>query len=148
MKKGSDSTMVDMNKAFFIKRTEKAPKWRVLDAEGQTVGRFATKVADILRGKDRATYTPHVDGGDYVVIINAEKVLFTGSKMEDKTYTWYTLYIGGQKQATAAELMRKNPAEILRHAIAGMLPKNALSMQLERKLKIYVGPEHPHKAQI
>jgi large subunit ribosomal protein L13 len=139
---------MDMNRAFFAKRTEKKPQWRVLDAQGQTVGRFATKVADILRGKDRPTYTPHADAGDYVIIINAEKAVFTGNKMTNKLYTWYTGYIGGQKTASAADLMRKKPEEILRHAIVGMLPKNALSMQLERKLKIYVGPEHPHQAQV
>lgn len=140
---------MDMNKAFFIKRTENKPKWRELDAEGQIVGRFATMVADALRGKDRPTYTPHVAGGDYIVIVNADKVVFSGNKMENKLYTWYSGYIGGQKTATAADLMRKKPEEILRHAIEGMLPKNnALSNQLKRRLKIYAGSEHPHKAQV
>lgn len=139
---------MDMNRAFWVKRTERKPQWRELDATGKIVGRFATEVADMLRGKDRPTYTPHADGGDYIVIVNAEKVVFTGNKMEEKLYTWYTGYIGGQKNATAADVMKKDPAEILRHAIVGMLPKNALSMQLERKLKIYAGPKHPHQAQV
>lgn len=104
MKKGNGIIM-DMNRAFFAKRTEKTPQWRVLDAEGQTVGRFATKIADILRGKDRPTYTPHADAGDYVIIINAEKAVFTGNKMTNKLYTWYTGYIGGQKTASASDLM-------------------------------------------
>jgi large subunit ribosomal protein L13 len=140
---------MDMNRAFYLKRTENKPKWRLLDAEGQVVGRFATMVADALRGKDRATYTPHVAGGDYIIIINADKVVFTGNKMENKLYTWYTGYIGGQKTTTAADLLRKNPADILRHAIEGMLPKNnALSNEIKRRLKIYAGSEHPHQAQV
>lgn len=140
--------VMDMNKAFFIKRTEKKPQWRKMDATGKIVGRFATEVANMLRGKDRPAYTPHVDGGDYIIIVNADKVVFTGNKREEKLYTWYTGYIGGQKQTTAADLFKKKPEEILRHAIIGMLPKNALSMKLERKLKIYAGPEHPHQAQL
>lgn len=139
---------MDMNRTFFAKAESKNnSRWCVIDAEGQIVGRLATQIAKVLRGKDRAVFTPHADTGDYVIVINADKVVFSGDKMENKEYIWYTGWIGGQKRATAKELMRKDPAEILRHAIVGMLPKNTMSRSLERKLKIYAGSEHPHAAQ-
>jgi len=139
---------MDMNRAYFMKKEQRTPQWRVIDATGKVVGRLATEIADALRGKDRAIYTPHTDGGDYIVVINAEKVVFTGNKMEEKEYIWYTGWIGGQKHATAKDFMRKDPTEILRRAVIGMLPKNKLARNMHTKLKIYVGAEHPHTAQV
>jgi large subunit ribosomal protein L13 len=139
---------MDMNRAYFMKNEARAPRWRVIDAEGQVVGRLATKIARILRGKDDPKFTPHTDTGDYVVIINAEKVIFTGDKMRDKEYQSYSGYIGGLHITTAQEYLKKDPGEILRHAIIGMLPKTKMSKTLERKLKIYAGAEHPHTAQV
>lgn len=139
---------MDMNKTFFLNKQIHTPQWRVVDAQGQVVGRLATQVADMLRGKDRAHYTPHADSGDYVVIINADKVVFTGDKLKNKTYEWYTGYIGGLKSLTAQQMMARKPEEILRLAVKGMLPKSKLSNAIIKKLKIYVGSEHPHQSQI
>lgn len=140
---------MDMNKAFFFKNESIInPNWRLIDAQGQIVGRLATHIADALRGKDKAIYTPHSDAGDYVVVINAEKVVFTGNKMIEKEYVWYTGWIGGQKRRTPAEYLKRDPEFILMHAIKGMLPKNKQSRQMLRKLKIYAGNQHPHQAQI
>lgn len=139
---------MDMNRTFFLAKEKSAPRWRLIDAEGQIVGRLATQIADILRGKDQAHYTQHTDSGDYIVVINAEKIVFTGKKMEQKEYKWYTGWIGGLKTLFAKQMLAKKPEEILRHAVAGMLPRNKMSDVHLRKLKIYVGPEHPHKAQI
>ena len=122
-------------------------EWVLVDAENQTVGRLATRVANILRGKTKPCFTPHVDCGDNVIIINAEKIVFTGKKMTDKIYQRYTGYPGGQRFATPREVMRKDPRRILEHAIKGMLPKNRLGAQLFRNLHVYVGPNHPHEAQ-
>lgn len=138
----------NLNRAFLLKNEQKAPKWRVIDAKGKIVGRLAVDIADMLRGKDRAHYTPHTDSGDYVVVINAEKVVFTGDKWEQKEYQWYTLYVGGQKSLTAEQMRKKHPDEIIRHAVKGMLAPNKISRAMLKKLKIYAGPEHPHKAQI
>lgn len=139
---------MDMNKTFFLNKQIHTPQWRVVDAQGQVVGRLATQVADMLRGKDRAHYTPHADSGDYVVIINADKVVFTGDKLKNKTYEWYTGYIGGLKSLTAQQMMARKPEEILRLAVKGMLPKSKLSNAIIKKLKIYTGSEHPHQSQI
>lgn len=139
---------MDMNRTYFHKKEIHTPKWRVIDAQGKVVGRLATQIAEALRGKDTAKYTPHTDSGDYIVVINADKVVFTGNKMEDKTYEWYTLWIGGLKSLTARQMMKKDATRILEHAVRGMLPKTTLGNQLMRKLKIYVGSEHPHKAQV
>ena len=122
-------------------------EWVLVDAENQTVGRLATRVANILRGKTKPCFTPHVDCGDNVIIINAEKVRFTGHKWNDKQYVHHTTYPGGQRFATPREVMRKYPERILEHAIKGMLPKNRLGSQLFRNLHVYVGPNHPHEAQ-
>jgi large subunit ribosomal protein L13 len=140
--------MINMNKTFFLSKEEQTPRWRVIDAEGQIVGRLATKVADMLRGKDTAEYTPHCDGGDYVVVINAEKIVFSGDKMTEKTYDWYTGWIGGLKTLTAEQFMKKDPAFILTHAVKGMLPRNKLARHMMRRLKVYAGQEHPHIAQV
>lgn len=121
--------------------------WVLVDAKDQIVGRVSSEVAKILRGKHKASYTPHVDCGDNVIIINAEKVRFTGNKMSEKEYVHYTGYPGGQRFATPEEWMRKNPAKILENAIRGMLPKNRLGREIFRNLHVYVGVEHPHSAQ-
>ena len=139
---------MDMNKVFFQKKEERCPRWRVIDAEGQIVGRLATLVADMLRGKDTPLYTPHDDAGAYVVVINAEKIVFSGDKMREKEYQWYTGWIGGLKTLTAEQHMKKDPTFILMHAVKGMLPRNKLARAMIKKLKIYVGAEHPHKAQV
>lgn len=139
---------MDMNKAFYLKVEDQEPRWRLIDAAGLVVGRLATQIADALRGKDRAKFTPHSDAGDYVVVINADKVVFTGKKMDQKIYERYTGYIGNKKFLTAAQIMEKQPERILEHAVKGMLPKNRLSRQLLRKLRVYAGTEHPHRAQL
>ena len=122
-------------------------EWVLVDAEGQTVGRLATRVANILRGKTKPCFTPHVDCGDNVIIINAEKVVFSGKKETDKIYQRYTGYPGGQRETTPAKVRATHPERILEHAIKGMLPKNRLGAQLYRNLYIYAGSEHPHQGQ-
>ena len=119
------------------------PKWYVVDADGQILGRFASKLADRLRGKDKPTFTPHTDGGDFVVVINAEKVAVTGSKYDKKTYYRHSQYPGGLKETTFKEMIDKKPEEVIRLAVKGMLPKNKLSNQIIKKLKIYAGSDHP-----
>jgi large subunit ribosomal protein L13 len=122
-------------------------KWVIVDAKDQIVGRLSSNIARVLRGKHKASYTPHVDCGDNVIIINADKVRFTGKKMADKEYVHYTGYPGGQRFATPTEWMRKNPALILENSIRGMLPKNRLGRELFRNLHVFIGTEHPHSAQ-
>ena len=122
-------------------------KWYVVDADGQTLGRMCTKIATVLRGKHKPSYTPHVDCGDNVIVINAEKVRLTGSKMEQKVYLTYSGYPGGQKSKTAAELMAKKPYAMVEKAVKGMLPKNKLGRAMFKKLYVYAGAEHPHAAQ-
>ena len=142
------SFFMDMNKAFYLKKEERAPAWVLIDAEGKVLGRLATKIADKLRGKDKPEYTPHTDTGDYVVVINAEKVKLTGDKWDKKLYARYTGYIGGYKTRTAKEMREKKPEEIIKLAVKRMLPKNILNREIFKKLKVYAGPEHPHAAQI
>jgi len=134
-------------KTLFAKKGEIEKKWYVVDAEGMVVGRLASRVAAILRGKHKPTYTPHVDTGDYVVIVNADKVRFTGKKLEQKVYYHHTGYPGGLRKFTAKEIMRKHPERIIISAIKGMMPKNRLGRQQIKKLKVYCGPDHPHTAQ-
>ncbi len=122
-------------------------EWVLIDAENQVLGRLATKAARLLRGKLKTNYTPHVDCGDNVIIINAEKILLTGKKITDKTYLSHSGYPGGQKEVTPVELMKKKPASVVEKAIRGMLPKNRLGRALFRNLYVYAGPEHPHQAQ-
>jgi large subunit ribosomal protein L13 len=122
-------------------------KWFIVDAENQVVGRLASEVAKILRGKHKPSYTPHVDCGDNVVIVNAEKARFTGKKMTDKEYVRYTGYPGGQRFATPKMVLEKHPERVLQHAIKGMLPKNKLGDKLQTNVFIYAGPKHPHEAQ-
>ena len=122
-------------------------KWYVVDANGAVLGRLASEVASRLRGKHNPLYTPHVDTGDYVVVINAEKIVLTGRKMDQKSYYRHSGYIGGLKTATAKELMGKRPEDLIRFAVKGMLPKNKLGRKLFNKLKVYAGDQHPHEAQ-
>jgi large subunit ribosomal protein L13 len=139
---------MDMNRSFFIKTSQRNPQWRLIDAKGQTLGRLATKLADALRGKDKPTYTPHNDAGDYVVVINAEQIVLTGKKWTDKIYVTHSGWMGGKKETSARDLMAKHPTRILELAVKRMLPKNKLANALFRKLKVYAGSEHPHAAQI
>jgi len=119
----------------------------VVDAEGETVGRLCTKIATVLRGKHKPSYTPHVDTGDNVIVLNAEKIRFTGSKMKDKQYVSYSLYPGGQKKISPESLMKKKPYAVVERAVKGMLPKNKLGRAMFKKLFVYAGTEHPHAAQ-
>ncbi|MBH0193994.1 MAG: 50S ribosomal protein L13 [Nitrospira sp.] len=121
--------------------------WHLVNAEGKTLGRLAARVAGILRGKHRPTFTPNVDMGDHVVVVNAEKIQLTGSKMETKLYRHHTGYPGGLKTSSAEHLFRKDPTELLTRAIEGMLPKNPLGNGMAKKLRVYTGPNHPHQAQ-
>ena len=121
--------------------------WYVVDAEGQTLGRLATQIADTLRGKRKPEYTPHVDTGDFVVVVNAEKIQVTGNKLDQKRYYRHSGYPGGLRSRTLREQLARRPTEVLRTAVKGMLPKNRLARQQITKLKIYAGPEHPHEAQ-
>jgi len=122
-------------------------EWLVVDAEGHNLGRFASKVAILLRGKHKPSFTPHVDCGDNVIVINAEKINLTGNKLEEKTYIRHTGYPGGQRSLTAKVLQQKNPAALVEKAVKGMLPKNKLGAELFRNLNVYVGTEHKHAAQ-
>jgi len=135
-----------MAKTFMARPREVNPRWWLVDAKDKVVGRLASDIAVILMGKHRPTYTPHVDTGDFVVVINADKVVFTGNKWEQKTYTWYTGY-PGLKSENAAERMARSPQSILSEAVRRMLPKNKLGTKMLAKLKLYVGDTHPHQAQ-
>jgi large subunit ribosomal protein L13 len=132
---------VSANKATVSK------EWVIIDAEGAVLGRLAALVASMLRGKHKTNFTPHVDCGDNVVVINAEKVVLTGSKWSDKEYVRYTGYPGGQKFTSASEMLRKNPISLVENAVKGMLPKNRLGSALFRNMHVYAGPDHPHEAQ-
>ena len=134
-------------KTLFAKNTDVLRKWHVIDADGMVVGRLASQVAKILRGKNKPIFTPHVDTGDFVIIVNAGKVRFTGNKLEQKAYYHHSGYPGGIKKEMAKDIMKKTPERIIFSAVRGMLPKNILGRQQLSKLKVYGGPEHPHKAQ-
>ena len=122
-------------------------KWFIVDAEGETVGRVCSKIASVLRGKHKPTYTPHVDTGDFVIVVNADKIRFTGDKMNQKVYLSYSLYPGGQKSVVAKDMMVKKPTKIVEEAVKGMLPKNKLGRAMYKKLFVYTGATHPHTAQ-
>lgn len=139
---------MDMNRTFFLKKEERKPDWKLIDAEGKVLGRLATEIADTLRGKDKAHYTPHTDSGDYIVVINAEKIALTGDKWDGKIYDRYTGWIGGYKTRTARDIREKSPENLVIFAVRGMLPKNKLSSQIIKKLKVYAGDKHPHQAQL
>ena len=134
-------------KTFSLKNTEVSRDWVVFDASDKILGRFATKIADKLRGKDKPTFTPHVDGGDFVVVINADKVKVTGNKAEQKKYFKHSLYPGGLKEKSYKEVLESTPERIIENAVKGMLPKNKLGKSIIKKLKVYSGSEHPHESQ-
>ena len=134
-------------KTYTAKPGEIERRWHVVDAEGQTLGRLATRIADVLRGKDKPVYTPHVDTGDFVIVVNAEKIAVTGKKLDQKTYYRHSGYPGGLRQRTLREQLDRRPEDVIRKAVKGMLPKNRLAAAQLRKLKVYAGPEHPHEAQ-
>ena len=122
-------------------------KWYVVDATGMTLGRLASEIASILRGKNKPTFTPHIDTGDYVIVINAEKVAVTGKKLDQKIYYKHSAYVGGMKETTLKEKLAKKPEEVIEHAVKGMLPKGPLGRQMYKKLFVYAGPDHKHAAQ-
>jgi large subunit ribosomal protein L13 len=133
--------------SFIAKPAEVERKWYVIDAEGKNLGRLSSQVASILRGKNKPIYTPHVDTGDYVIVINAEKVAVTGKKLHDKIYKRHTGYPGGLREMTLEEMLAKHPEQVIRHAVKGMMPNGKLGRQMYKKLKVYAGPEHDHAAQ-
>ena len=134
-------------KSFVAKPLEIQRKWYVVDAEGKVLGRLATEIASILRGKNKPIFTPNVDTGDFVIVVNAEKIRFTGKKLDQKMYRHHTGYIGNLKEVTARQLMAKKPEQAITLAVKGMLPKNSLGRGMIKKLKVYTGPEHKHDAQ-
>jgi large subunit ribosomal protein L13 len=134
-------------KTYSAKPGEITREWYLVDAEGKTLGRLATQIADTLRGKRKPQYTPHVDTGDFVIVVNAEKIQVTGNKLDQKRYYRHSGYPGGLRSRTLREQLDRRPTEVLRVAVKGMLPKNRLARQQLTKLKIYAGPEHPHEAQ-
>lgn len=138
-----------MQKTFFARNevVKQERKWYLIDAEGKTLGKLAVVVANILRGKNKPTFTPHVDTGDYVIVVNARKVGFTGQKLRKKLYYRYSGYPGGLKKRTLGEMLDRRPEEVIRHAVKGMLPKNRLAKEMIKKLKVFADREHPHSAQ-
>ena len=136
-----------LKKTFSAKKSEVEEKWWLVDAQNKVLGRMASEIAQVLRGKNKPIFTPHVDTGDFVIVVNADKIRFTGKKLKDKVYYRHSGYPGGLKSITAEKLMQKDPTEVVRKAVKGMLPKNRLGRKLIMKLKVYAGGEHPHQAQ-
>ncbi len=134
-------------KTFLARKETVEPKWYIVDASDQVLGRLSVKIANILRGRHKPTYTPHVDTGDFVVVINADKIQLTGKKEEQKRYMFYSGYVGGESYRSVPDMRENKPAFIIEHAVKGMLPKNRLARQMLKKLKVYGGSEHPHEAQ-
>jgi large subunit ribosomal protein L13 len=134
-------------KTIIAKTEEVTRDWYLVDAENQVLGRIATTIANVLRGKNKPTFTPSVDTGDFIIVVNAEKIALTGNKLADKMYYSHSGFPGGIKSITAGKLLDKKPEDIIKHAVKGMLPKNKLARHMLNKLKIYAGSEHPHKAQ-
>jgi large subunit ribosomal protein L13 len=134
-------------KTYVATPADRQRDWYVIDAEGKTLGRLATQIADALRGKRKPEYTPHCDTGDFVVVVNAEKIVVTGKKLDDKLYHRHSGYPGGLRSRTLAEMLERRPEEVIRKAVKGMLPRSRLARQQLTKLKVYAGPEHPHAAQ-
>ena len=134
-------------KTFVAKKEDVIRDWYLVDADNQVLGRIATSIANVLRGKNKPTYTPSIDTGDFVIVVNAEKIMLTGAKFDDKIYYSHSGFPGGIKSISAGKLLQKRPEEVIRKAVKGMLPKNKLSRHMLSKLKIYAGSEHPHKAQ-
>ena len=135
------------NRTYQANAQDRERDWYVVDAQGKTLGRLATQIADVLRGKRKPTYTPHVDVGDFVVVINAEKIAVTGNKLDAKRYWRHSGYPGGIRSRTLGEMLQRQPEEVIRKAVKGMLPRNRLARKQLTKLKVYAGPEHPHQAQ-
>ena len=136
-----------MEKTYVTKKEDVQRDWYVVDATGQTLGRLATRVAHVLRGKHKPTYSPSVDVGDFVIVVNAGKIHVTGRKLDQKIYYRHTGYPGGLKEITLRNLLQKHPTRVIKHAVRGMLPKNRLGRRMFKKLKAYAGPDHPHAAQ-
>jgi len=136
-----------MRTTYMAKPNEVERKWYVIDAEGKTLGRLASEAASLIRGKHKPEFTPHVDTGDFVVVVNAEKIVLTGNKMQNKMYYRHSHYQGGLKVTSAQDMIKKTPERVLEQAIHGMLPKNRLGDKMKLKLKVYAGSEHPHQAQ-
>lgn len=135
-------------KTYTLKAKETEVRWHVVDAEGRPLGRLASEVATLLRGKYRPTYTPHMDNGDFVVVVNASKVKVTGAKAQQKTYYRHSGYPGGMKETSLERMLERHPTRVIEHAVKGMLPHNRLGRRLMRHLKVYAGPDHPHEAQV
>ena len=134
-------------KSFMASPSTVERKWYVIDADGKTLGRLASEVANVLRGKNKPTYTPHIDTGDYVIVVNAEKIQVTGKKLDQKIYYHHSDYVGGMKETTLREMMAKKPEQVIELAVKGMLPKGPLGREMYTKLFVYAGPEHKHAAQ-
>ncbi len=134
-------------KTFLAKKETVQPKWHLIDAEGQVLGRLAVKIANILRGRHYAHYTPHVDTGDFVVLINAEKVVLTGKKEEQNKYMFFSGFVGGESYRKLSDVRKNKPEFIIQHAVKGMLPKNRLAVTMLKKLRVFAGPNHTHEAQ-
>jgi large subunit ribosomal protein L13 len=134
-------------KTYVATPADRQREWFVVDAEGKNLGRLATRIADMLRGKGKPEYTPHIDTGDFVVVVNAEKIAVTGNKRESKRYYRHSGYPGGLRSRTLGEMLQRRPEEVIRRAVRGMLPRNRLGRAQLRKLKVYAGPDHPHQAQ-
>ena len=143
----SSGSIEIVEKTYVTKKEDIEREWYVVDATGQTLGRLATQVAHRLRGKHKPIYSPAVDAGDYVIVVNAEKIHVTGRKLDQKIYYHHSGYPGGLKEITLRNLLQKHPTRVIEHAVRGMLPKNRLGRRMFKKLKIYAGPEHPHEAQ-
>lgn len=136
-----------MNRTYAVKAAEIERRWRVVDADGATLGRLSTRVATVLRGKHKPSFSPHLDAGDPVVVVNAAKIRVTGKKLQDKQYIRHSGYPGGLRVETLERLLARRPEEVIRRSIRGMLPRNRLGQKMLRKLFVYAGPEHPHAAQ-
>jgi large subunit ribosomal protein L13 len=141
------STTTTTQRTYQANAQDRERGWYVVDADGKTLGRLATQIADVLRGKRKPTYTPHVDVGDFVIVVNAEKIRVTGNKLEAKRYWRHSGYPGGIRSQTLGDLLERRPEEVIRRAVKGMLPRNRLARQQITKLKVYAGPDHPHRAQ-
>ncbi len=138
---------MSMNKTHVVKVSDIERAWYVVDAEGLTLGRLASKIANVLKGKHKPIYSPHLDVGDYVVVVNADKIAVTGRKLDQKTYYWHTGYPGGIRSRNLRDQLERHPTAALKAAVKGMLPKNRLGRRMLGKLKVYAGPDHPHQAQ-
>jgi len=139
---------MDMNKAFYLRNETVKPKWRVVDAQGKVLGRLATQIANMLRGKDRPVYTPHTMSQDYIIVLNAQEIKLTGHKLDNTTHDRYTGWQGGYKSETVREILNKSPERLIELAVKRMLPKNKSTNDFMRRLKIYTGSEHPHQGQV